>query len=68
MHDLWTIDPADFDPRDVVDEAEPDVDSVVCVECEENYVEGDAIVCEDCEVRIADEMFNSRAGHGQSED
>lgn len=43
--DLFTIDPADFDPRDVVDEPEPDADEQRCAECDEPC---DDIVCDEC--------------------
>lgn len=52
--DLWTIDPADHDPRDVIEDAdewEPDINlcELRCVECDERSV---ATICEKCEALI----------------
>lgn len=54
--DLWTIDPSDFDPRDIEDEPEPEVDGDGC-ECEMCHgpCPSDQVVCDDCE-QLVDEM------------
>lgn len=55
--DLWTIDPSDFDIRDVADEPEPDVDVEPENECEicHEPCGRDELVCGHCE-QLVDEM------------
>jgi hypothetical protein len=54
--DLWGPD-VDIDPRDVVDEPEPDVDGDAEGECEICHAACavDQVVCDDCE-QLVDEM------------
>ena len=54
--DLWTIDPADYDPRDVVDD-DVDFDESDENECEicHEACPHDQVVCDECE-QLVDEM------------